>query len=292
MQQRSSLFGGLLLSNQKNNDNDEDEKEGDESDLLTLAEEALPQVLSSKSLWSRILSELKTHHRWFAVIYKFSKLFPRPLRIVSLATNIVIMLFVQSITYDLTHGDESLCLSYKTADACLEPQSAYNTNSNMCYWSNEENACHFIEPANEVKVTIFVAIFSALVATPIAVFCDWLILNVLVAPTAIDAVEVSKNDNSQADLALAPIVPASAPHVKRSSAPIIPAGQSSQARHRSRSKRNQSLTVLLPFAQSLKSEYRAQAESEMNQLVEEIVEYRKKLTIQERKDFDGKLTLN
>jgi hypothetical protein len=148
----------------------------------------------------------------------------------------------------------------------------------MCYWNASEETCLFIEPANEIKVTIFVAIFSALVATPIAVLCDWLILNILAAPTAIESVGVVSF--KAAEVSLASIIPACQDEK--------PIASKTAARTRLRSSRNQSLTELLPFGATRKSQYRAQAESDMNMLVESIISYRKKLTIYQKRDFDGK----
>ncbi len=42
--------------------------------------------------------------------------------------------------------------------------------------------CTFIEPSDNIKVILFVAIFSAILTTPIAIFTHWLIKNVLAAP--------------------------------------------------------------------------------------------------------------
>eukprot|EP01040_Poterioochromonas_malhamensis_P011892 gene11892-biopygen2504 len=78
--------------------------------ITQLAEEALPEMLlTSESLLKRIWKEVKKHHRWVGVIYYFSKKFPRILRVMSLATNVVIMLFMQSLTYALTNGDDGSC---------------------------------------------------------------------------------------------------------------------------------------------------------------------------------------
>ena len=160
---------------------------------MAMAEEALPKVLiSSKSLTKRVIDEMKRHHRWIGVIYYFSKKFPRVLRIVSLATNIIVMLFIQSLTYDLTKGDDGSCESFKSEEACLEPKSQYSSSMPRCYWTYDDSPsaaitageCHFVQPDNNFTVVIFVAVFSALVSTPVALFADWIIENVLSVPTA------------------------------------------------------------------------------------------------------------
>jgi hypothetical protein len=175
---------------------------------MVMAEEALPKVLlTSKSLVRRTVDEIKRHHRWIGVIYYFSKKFPRVLRIVSLATNIIVMLFMQSLTYDLTKGDDGSCESFKTEEACLEPRSQYSSSMSRCYWSYPDTSrptvgeCHFIQPDNSFTVVIFVAVFSALVSTPIALLADWIIQNVLSVPTT----QVPKTNTTQSTATITPL---------------------------------------------------------------------------------------
>jgi hypothetical protein len=162
------------------------------NNILALAEESLPAILtSSKSFSKKVTNELKRHHRWFGVIYHYSAKLPRLLRVLSLATNIIIMLFVQSLTYDLTNGNDGSCERLTSEDSCLEPKSAFATGSSKCFWtpsssvttSSVDGSCQFIQPDNSMEVVLFVAIFSALISTPIALLADWFIINVLAAPT-------------------------------------------------------------------------------------------------------------
>eukprot|EP01040_Poterioochromonas_malhamensis_P015128 gene15128-biopygen3523 len=161
--------------------------------IKELAEEALPEMLlTSESLLKRIWKEVKKHHRWVGVIYYFSKKFPRILRVMSLATNVVIMLFLQSLTYALTNGDDGSCQKYVTETACLEPSSAYSTGGSMCYWTSSDSgsgvgtgvvgSCHYVQPDSSITVVVFVAIFSGLLSSPIALSLDWIIQNILAAP--------------------------------------------------------------------------------------------------------------
>jgi hypothetical protein len=154
--------------------------------IIQLTDKALPQVLmSSKSLTNKVKDEIKRHHRWFAIVFHFSRSFPRVLRVVSLATNIVCMLFIQSLTYNLTNGDDGSCERYDNEVDCLQPSSAYATSAAKCYWTQENlsvGQCRFVQPDQDLTVIIFVAIFSAVVSTPIALFSDWIIQHVLSAP--------------------------------------------------------------------------------------------------------------
>jgi hypothetical protein len=150
--------------------------------MVDMAEEALPRILSTKSVTTKIKEEMKFHHRWLGIIYLHNNRFPRMLRVVSLTTNIIIMLFVQSITYNLSHGDDGTCSGFVAEDACLTEPSAFDSSASKCYWEEESGSCNYVQPDNDVTVVIFVAILSAVISTPFAMVTDWMIQNVLAAP--------------------------------------------------------------------------------------------------------------
>jgi hypothetical protein len=161
---------------------------------LAIVEESLPRALSSRTFTDRFLEEVKQHHRWFAIVFYYSEAFPRVLRVTSLATNAIVMLFIQSITYNLTNPDDGTCEALRTEVACLQPQSPFATGESKCAWvatSATEHACVYVEPDQSVRIILFVAIFCAVVTTPIALAADWIILNVLSARTKVDTPEVT-----------------------------------------------------------------------------------------------------
>ena len=153
---------------------------------LQIVEDSLPRVLSSRTFSDRFLEEVKQHHRWFGIVFYFSDSFPRVLRVISLATNAIIMLFIQSITYNLTNPDDGSCGTFNTETACLEPKSPFATGESKCGWvpnNTGGGTCMFIEPDNSIRIILFVAIFCAIVTTPIALTVDWVVRNILSAPT-------------------------------------------------------------------------------------------------------------
>jgi hypothetical protein len=189
---QSRLFPVKTLNNNTNGTNI-DSPTATATDVLQLAELSLPNMLSSKPFYQKVKEELKRHHRYLGIIFHFSEKFPRILRVVSLATNIIIMLFIQSLTYNLAKGDDGSCQQYSTQEECLLPSSHYATGTSKCYWkpstssssssSSSRHQCHYVQPDNSIEVILFVAIFSALVSTPIAIFADWIIVHILAAPT-------------------------------------------------------------------------------------------------------------
>ncbi len=62
----------------------------------------------------------------------------------------------------------------------------------MCGWVYSGNnaadgSCVYIEPDGSIRIVLFVAIFCAIVTTPIAMSADWVILHILSAPTQEEA---------------------------------------------------------------------------------------------------------
>jgi hypothetical protein len=177
-------------------------------DFEELARQSLPSILSAsstsnKSLKDRIWREVKRHHRWIGVIYHFSPTFPRILRVVSLSTNIIVMLFIQSLTYGLTQGDDGSCSQYHTEETCLVLRSSYGTGGSKCYWtprdshngatSTTDGDCAFIQPDDNIGIVIFIAMFSAFITAPLSLLSDWIIHHIVAAPTA----ERSSNGSSK-----------------------------------------------------------------------------------------------
>jgi hypothetical protein len=182
---QSKLLGTPLPKRRTN-----DGSVSSEENILELAELALPNMLSSKPFSQKMMEELKRHHRWLGIVFHFSEKLPRILRVLSLATNVIIMLFIQSLTYSLSKGDDGTCSHYHEENACLAPKSAFATGQSKCYWtsssssssSTTEGHCGFVTPDNSVEVILFVAIFSGIVSTPLAILADWIIIRILAAP--------------------------------------------------------------------------------------------------------------
>jgi hypothetical protein len=122
------------------------------------------------------------------VFFHYTKKFPRVLRVLALSTNIITMLFIQSITYNLTNGDDGSCERLHDEVSCLEPKSGFATGTSKCYWVIDEKhryggGCHFVQPDKDLTVIIFVAVFSAIISTPIAFTAGWAIEHILSSPT-------------------------------------------------------------------------------------------------------------
>ena len=172
------------------------------ADPTHLLEDSLPQVLQMRRrLVHRMAHEMAQHHRWLAVLTRYSETFPRSLRVLSLATNIVVMLFMQALVYTLSNPDDGTCGKLASPAACLRPRADFSGGGlPKCSWKPQQHGsssgggsggggggggeCSFVEPSDAVVVVMFVALFSAVVSAPIAAFLHMIIQNTLAAPTS------------------------------------------------------------------------------------------------------------
>jgi hypothetical protein len=65
-------------------------------------ESALPLAYRSTPFLSRFMAENKKFHRWIGVVFHYSPYFSRALRVMSLATAVITMLFMQALMYNIS----------------------------------------------------------------------------------------------------------------------------------------------------------------------------------------------
>jgi hypothetical protein len=294
---------------------------------VQMAEQALPMILRSSTLASRVQDEMKHHHKWFGVVFYYSAAFPRVLRVLSLTTNVTIMLFVQSITYTLTNPDNGTCETYQVKSECLAEPSPYQTGASKCFWDGKTDTCGLVQPDDSVRVVLFVAIFSALISTPLAVGIDWVIMFLLASQTrqAVPTVPAHIR-GSLIDLKLRSLSrrrQTAAPGERSTEASMkdgecqssrsmeegvrapeapSPTNRTSVARSSRQSSRGSrsvvgSINMLSwrgtisgasPEEQRRQGEIGAQAQADLRALIAGLAQYRGGLTGEEKVDFDGK----
>eukprot|EP01040_Poterioochromonas_malhamensis_P012195 gene12195-13332_t len=98
---------------------------------------------------------------------------------------------------------------HKREESCLQPSSVFRTGEHQCLWQLQSQGtgqsqgqvgdCVYVTPDNSIKVVVFVAIFSALATTPIALLVDWIINVILVAPTASNSDKVRSSMKEMKD---------------------------------------------------------------------------------------------
>jgi hypothetical protein len=164
---------------------------------LKLIEESLPSIFKTNSLWSKFKEEMRVYHRWLGIVFYYSPVFPRSMRVLSLFSSIVIMLFIQSVTYNIADPDDGSCEECERESCCLSMKSTLNGNEDKCYWESSgvwftnttslslssasptEGSCHFREIGEDMIRMFLVAMISATLSAPLALSLQYLIANVL-----------------------------------------------------------------------------------------------------------------
>jgi hypothetical protein len=159
-------------------------------------EESLPLVMRPVPLFQKCKNEIKVYHRWLGVYYHYSPTYSRPLRVLSLWINIVTMLFIQSVLYNLADPDDGRCESQETMSDCLQMKSSLS-NGPECLWKEDDGsgnadnvgaasasgACSYRPIHQDFNRVMFVALLSGLLSSPFSIFFQSLILFVLSAET-------------------------------------------------------------------------------------------------------------
>jgi len=206
---------------------------------LAILEESLPRSVRSGSTVEKCAVELKQHHRWMCIVFYYSESFSRMARVLSLASNVLIMLFIQSLTYNLTNPDDGSCKTYNTENKCLRDESAFATGESKCAWESRSGdvhhsgQCSFVEPDSSMEVVLFVAVFSALVTTPLALLTDWIIRHYLAAPVgsasqSVAPVTTAAITDAQANLPVALSSSGAAAAMERGAVSVTPRGSSTE----------------------------------------------------------------
>lgn len=130
----------------------------------------------------------------------YSDYFPRLLRVLSLATGVISLLFVQAMTYAVRNPDDGTCGQYETLESCLAPPSAFDSSESKCYWDPEQISCSFRSPDSSLTIMLYVAGIAACISAPIVIGADWIIMNLLAAPTAnSNSVDIAEGEENEGD---------------------------------------------------------------------------------------------
>jgi hypothetical protein len=158
---------------------------------LKLINQSLPSIFRSDSLWVKFKEEMRVYHRWLGIVLHYSPEFPRSMRVLSLFSSIVIMLFVQSVTYNIADPDDGSCEACADENCCIALRSTLNSNEDRCDWISqgvpsanltsfpEQGSCRFRDLGEDMTRMFIVAMISVIVSAPFALSFQYLIANVL-----------------------------------------------------------------------------------------------------------------
>jgi hypothetical protein len=99
-----------------------------------------PTTSQGWRLTSPLMRRNRLHfHLYFSIINSLtltiqSTIIPRSMRVLSLFSSIFIMLFVQSVTYNIADPDDGSCEACRDENRCLSLRLTLNSNEGQCYW--------------------------------------------------------------------------------------------------------------------------------------------------------------
>jgi hypothetical protein len=103
----------------------------------------------------------------------------------------MIMLFVQSVTYNIADPDDGSCEACEDESCCLSLRSTLNSNEDQCDWiasgvsssnltsSWDRGSCHFRALGEDMTRMFVVAMISVIISAPFSLSFQYLISNVL-----------------------------------------------------------------------------------------------------------------
>jgi hypothetical protein len=156
-------------------------------------------------------------------------------------------------------------------------------------FSSVDNTCSYIQPNNRIEVVLFVAIFSAMVSTPVALLADWMINNILAAPLIEEGNGASdkKAEGNSNLLTVSPasIVPAKDTQGESSFLPVVPrSSQQQQSQQRLSGRMSFAFIRKLSFLRrnttmkSALAKYEGIVFKEFISLKKELIAYRNSIT--------------
>ena len=172
--------------------------------LVDYVSEVFPAVFSNKPFFTRVVGEVKRHHRYL-------QLFTAPkgeagdktrimtgVHLLSLQT---MLMFLLAWLYDIeSPANDGSCDNLDSKSECLSRKQVMDTTQPLCQWvqdpdnGDDSHMCEFANPAFNVKVMIYIAVIVALVVSLCSKPID-MIFDLLSAPTA-DSLKVSIQDTA------------------------------------------------------------------------------------------------
>ena len=146
---------------------------------------ALPPVLRSNGQAGRkLIREIQVFHKWFGIFFSYMPYRPRAFRVVYLMSSFIAVLFVQSVIYHIVNPNDGTCDQLETEETCLQEHSYMSNSESKCEWSVTSQSCRFHDSEDSFKTTLYVAIITALIGTPIIILFENIIYKILCAETS------------------------------------------------------------------------------------------------------------
>jgi hypothetical protein len=216
------------LESSKNVSNSDGAKpvSSNEGTLKSVFQNCLPNIFrSNKSLFSRCLNELITHHPVLNILINYDNNNSRMIRLLISMTksNVGLASIAFLIWYNYSsRSNNDFCYQFNSREECGAPRSTYDVSLSKCYWDPFYNSCYiyvpslrtsfyssftsqqitlsrssfFVESSSQphIYTIVILACVAGLLATPFQVLIDW-IGNTLLWVKTTDRLQFMKDMN-------------------------------------------------------------------------------------------------
>jgi hypothetical protein len=135
--------------------------------ILTWSDLPVSSLLSEHSWLTRLLYTLGRHHKWARIFTYPSMRKTRLIRFIVAASDLLFIIFANTIFYMIFYPDDGLCQSRANTsmENCLARDSRFESDVSLCQWHND-GSCTLREPPFNlnfiIQVCMIVIVFSSI----------------------------------------------------------------------------------------------------------------------------------
>jgi hypothetical protein len=93
-----------------------------------------PSILTEVPFIILFYEEIKKSHRWASIYFNYDKNFPRSMRFLLLVSILICTLFFSALLYNISDPDDGSCETYGSEETCLHEPSQFSSQDTKCYW--------------------------------------------------------------------------------------------------------------------------------------------------------------
>merc|ERR1711871_844919 len=155
---------------------------------LRIVDESVPRFVrltSGETFFHKVLLEIRDNHRWFSIYWHYDPNKPRAIRWLGLMSSVFVSVFTASFLYGITNEDNGFCEAQLSEELCLKESSVFDSSTTKCHWYtvNKFGQCGYSQPKDNIVIKLYVTLAVALVAAPMLVFIEYIIVSYIEPPT-------------------------------------------------------------------------------------------------------------
>ena len=147
--------------------------------IATFFDTALPptSLLEKSNGWTRFVRAVMREHDWFRIFSYSSLRLPRTIRFLSIISDILILLFVDSIFFGVLFPNDGHCTGFDntTEEECELAPSKFESSSTLCFWDDETSLCAVRPPPATLEFYMIVAIVVTTFSILPEAICHWVL---------------------------------------------------------------------------------------------------------------------